>query len=89
MTIKSIPMKSEKGNVPHDENQKKVEGNLEAASVHHIKAAESLKNGDYEKAAKNAILAQEYLNLASEARREDIKECDLGGDPCISDNPHK
>jgi hypothetical protein len=50
------------------ENQNKVEGHLEAASVHHIKAANFLKEGNYEKAAENAFLAQEYLNLTSELR---------------------
>jgi hypothetical protein len=54
------------------ENQNKVKGHLEAASLHHIKAANFLKEGNYEKAAENAVLAREYLNLASEAKREDI-----------------
>ncbi len=80
MTIKSIPMKPEKGSTPHDENQKKVEGHLEAAAVHHIKAAESLKNGDYKKASQNAILAQDYLDLANKAKREDIEDSDLSGE---------
>lgn len=80
MAVKSILMKSEKENTPHDENQKRVEGHLEAASLHHIKAAENLKNGDYVKASKNAMLAQDYLNLANEAKREDEKDCDLNSD---------
>jgi len=50
------------------ENQNKVEGHLEAASLHHIKAANFLKEGNYEKAAENAALAQKYLNLAGELR---------------------
>jgi ATP/maltotriose-dependent transcriptional regulator MalT len=54
------------------ENQNKVEGHLEAASLHHTKAANFLKEGNYEKAAENAVLAQEYLNLASELRRKKI-----------------
>ena len=82
-------MKSEKGNTPHDKNREKVEGHLEAASLHHIKAAESLKNGDYLKASKNAMLAQEYLNLANQARKEDIKDFGLNGDSFISYNPPK
>ena len=50
------------------ENENKVAGHLEAASLHHNKAANFLKEGNYEKAAENAVLAQEYLNLASELR---------------------
>jgi len=52
-------------------NESKSEGHLEAASVHHIKATNYLKEGDYKKATENAVLAQEYLNLASEAKRKD------------------
>jgi hypothetical protein len=58
----------DEGNSPSAENANKVEGHLEAASVHHIKAINYLKEGEYAKAAENAVLAQEYLNLASELR---------------------
>jgi hypothetical protein len=51
------------------ENEKKVEGHLEAASLHHVKAINLLKDGEYEKAAENALLAQKYLDLASETTR--------------------
>jgi len=55
-------------------NQKKVEGHLEAAALHHEKAASQLKEGKYEEAAQNAILAQKYLDLASETKREETQE---------------
>jgi hypothetical protein len=58
----------DESNSPSSENQNKVEGHLEAASLHHIKAANYLNEGNYEKAAENAVLAQKYLNLASELR---------------------
>ncbi len=58
----------DESNSPTAENLNKVEGHLEAASLHHIKAANFLKEGNYDKAAENAALAQEYLNLASELR---------------------
>jgi hypothetical protein len=73
--IKTLPMStppiSEKNIPPANEN--KSEGHFEAASVHHIKAAHFLRDRNYEKAAENAVLAQEYLNLASEARRKDTQ----------------
>ena len=62
----------DENNSPSAENQNKVKGHLEAASVHHFKAANFLKEGNYKKAAENAVLAQEYLNLASEAKREEM-----------------
>jgi hypothetical protein len=64
-------MKDE-SNSPLAENQNNVEGHLEAASVHHIKAISFLKEGNYEKAAENAVLAQDHLNLASEVKRKDM-----------------
>jgi len=51
------------------ENEKKVEEYLEAASIHHFKAAALLNDGEYEKAAHNALLVQKYLDLASEKKR--------------------
>jgi hypothetical protein len=61
----------DESNSPSANNQNKVEGHLEAASLHHIKAANFLKEGNYEKAAENAVLAQQFLNLASEGKRKD------------------
>ena len=52
------------------ESEKKLESHLEAASLHHSKAITFLKEGEYEKAARNALLAQKYLDLASETARE-------------------
>ncbi|HTA26288.1 MAG TPA: hypothetical protein VK809_00760 [Bacteroidia bacterium] len=52
------------------EREKKVEENLEAASMHHVKAIALLNEGEYEKAAQNALLAQKYLDQASETTRE-------------------
>jgi len=54
------------------ENHKKTEDYLLAAEAHHFKAARYLNEGSYEKAAESALLAKEYLGLASEAKREDI-----------------
>jgi hypothetical protein len=54
------------------ESEKKIEAHLEAASLYHIKAATHLNEGEYEKAAQNALLAQKYLNLASETTRGKI-----------------
>lgn len=54
------------------ENQRKVDHHLEAASIHHDKAAAYLQEGEYQKAAENAILAQKYLDLASDAMKEEI-----------------
>jgi hypothetical protein len=60
-----LPFKIHKPTPVLSENHKNIEGHLEAASFHHIKAVEDLKEGKYEKAAENAILAQKYLDLAS------------------------
>jgi hypothetical protein len=51
------------------ESQRRVQEYLESASLYHIKAAHELKEGHYEKAAENAILAQKHLDLASERER--------------------
>jgi uncharacterized protein Yka (UPF0111/DUF47 family) len=56
------------------ENHKKTAGHLIAAAAHHFKAANHLNNGNYEKASEHALLAQEYLNLASETKREIINK---------------
>lgn len=55
------------------ENYKIIKINLAEASEYDIKAAKYLKAGNYEMAAYYAILSQEHLCLASEAKREDIK----------------
>ena len=54
-------------------NRKIITTNLAEASLYESKAAKHLKKGNYEKAAHCAIMAQEYLRIASEAKREDIK----------------
>jgi|GEM_PF-2592614 len=51
-------------------NPEKVEDHLEAAAAHHIKAADLLNEGEYKKAAKHAMLAQKYLDLANEHIRK-------------------
>jgi hypothetical protein len=56
------------------ENHNVAASHLLAAATHHFKAANYLKLGSYEKAAQSAILAQEYLNLASEAKKDDAKQ---------------
>jgi hypothetical protein len=48
----------------------KIQGHLEAASIHHTKAEHHLKDGAYKKAAKHALLAQKYLDLANEHIRK-------------------
>jgi hypothetical protein len=54
-------------------NRKIIKHNLSEAAVHESKSARYLREGKYEKAAYCAILAQEFLCRASEAKREDIK----------------
>jgi hypothetical protein len=66
-----IPFKIVRTHPPMiSEIQKKVEEHLEAASLCHVKAAALLNEGEYEKAAQNALLAKKYLDLASETTRE-------------------
>ncbi len=50
--------------------ERKIEQHLDAASIHHSKAMALLNEGKYEKAAQNALLAQKYLDLASQTKRE-------------------
>jgi hypothetical protein len=47
-------------------NTEKVQIHLESASIHHTKAEHHLKDGEYKKAAKHALLAQKYLDMANE-----------------------
>ena len=53
-------------------NQKKIAASLEEAAKYDFKAEHYLRRGNYEKAAHYAILAQEYLSIASKIKREDI-----------------
>ncbi len=53
------------------EKQKMVNDHLQTAALFHIKASNDLKEGRYGKAAHNALLAQKYLDLASENKREE------------------
>lgn len=62
--INSSPIEGQNG----IENHKKIAEHLIAAATHHFKAASHLQDGNHEKAASSAILAQEYFNLASEAK---------------------
>jgi len=55
------------------ENRKIIEVNLAEAAIYDFKSARQLKKGHYEKAAYYAILAQQYIAIASEAKRDDIK----------------
>jgi hypothetical protein len=54
------------------ENHRKIADHLYMAAANHFKAATHLNEGDYEKAARCAIVANEYLNLVNEARKEDM-----------------
>jgi hypothetical protein len=64
-----LPIKIHKTHPISGENRKKAEEFLEEASAHHIYAENYLKEGNYKEAAENAILAQMYLDLASETVR--------------------
>jgi len=50
------------------ENHKTIAGHLIAAAAHHFKTANHLRDGNYENAANCAALAQQYFDLASEAK---------------------
>jgi hypothetical protein len=65
------------------ENHKKTASHLLAAATEHFKAANYLKLGNYEKAAESAMLAREYLNLASQAKRDDIQNSAFNGEITI------
>lgn len=54
-------------------NRKLITINLAEAADYDIKAAKLLKAGNYKKAAYFAILAQEHLRLASEAKIKDLE----------------
>lgn len=55
------------------ENRKMIATHLKDASKFDDKSVLHLKKGNYEKAASCAILAQEYIRLASDIKIEDIK----------------
>jgi hypothetical protein len=65
------------------ETHKTTASHLLAAATHHFKAANYLKQGSYEKAAESAMLAKEYLNMASEAKREDMKQSSSNNETTI------
>jgi hypothetical protein len=70
--IMLIPFNIFRINIPMlTESAAKIKQHLDAASIHHFKAVALLDEGDYEKAAQNALLAQKYLDLASKAKREE------------------
>jgi hypothetical protein len=73
MRILSTPVKMENIGITAVRNRKVIEWNLAEASKYDYKAALHFKEGNNEKAAYYAILAQEHLRIASEAKREDIK----------------
>jgi hypothetical protein len=50
------------------DNQKKIDGYLLAASIHHFKAITHREEGNYKKASQCEVLAKEYLNLANELK---------------------
>lgn len=64
-----FPIKIHRAHPISTEKRKKAEVYLEEAAEHHTHAENFLKEGNYKKAAQNAILAQMYLDLASETIR--------------------
>jgi hypothetical protein len=50
------------------ENHKKIAEHLISAATHHFKAASHLQEGNHDKATQCIALAQEYFNLACEAK---------------------
>ncbi len=52
-----------------DMYQKQTKGHLDAAEAYHSEAAYHLNEGNYQKAAESAILAQESINRANEVRK--------------------
>lgn len=76
MTTSTILVKAEKTDLSPDEiqeieNQKKAaKHHEEAARQHYEEAAKHQEAGEHEKAAQSTIKAQEHLNHANEAARE-------------------
>jgi hypothetical protein len=73
MRILFTPIKIENILIAAAKNRKVIEENLTEASEYDNKSARYLKKGNYEKAAYYAILSQEHLRIASQAKIEDIK----------------
>jgi hypothetical protein len=55
------------------ENRRQIAEYLKSASEFDDRSVIYLKKGNYEKAAECAIMAQEYVRLASDVKIEDIK----------------
>ena len=53
--------------------KERIATSLEVASKYDSKATDYLKKGNYKMAAHYAFLAQKYLSIASEAKREDME----------------
>jgi len=68
MTTSITPSPSALGSEARIENHKKTAGHLMASASHHFKAATYLQDGNQDKYAQHNMLAQEYLNLAIEAK---------------------
>jgi hypothetical protein len=73
MKLSARPIKLESIILSAVKNRKIITINLEEASEYDIKAANQLKVGNYEKAAYYAILSQEHIRLASEAKIKDLE----------------
>jgi len=69
MTNKSVTIKTEETN-PSSENHRKAAGHLISAAAHHFKAANYINAGDVSNANDHTALAQQYFDMADEARRE-------------------
>lgn len=55
----------------------RIATSLEVASKYDFQAAQYLEKGNYIMAAHYAVLAQKYLSIASEAKREDMERAVL------------
>ena len=73
MKSSAIPINIENIILSAAENRKIIIIHLAEASAFDVKAAKQLKAGNYEKAAYYAILSQEHIRIASDAKIEDIK----------------
>ena len=71
--------KREKPNLPHDENEKRIENHIKAAihheeaAKHHYDAVKHHRSGDHKKATESSIKANGHHALAVESLREDVK----------------
>jgi uncharacterized protein YqfB (UPF0267 family) len=73
MKLSARPIKLESIIISAAENRKTITIHLAEASDYDIKAANQLKVGNYEKAAYYAILSQEHIRLATEAKIKDLE----------------